>query len=326
MRAARYPTAGVEVGRIRVESVDRPDPAPGEVLVAVVLSGVNPTDWKARQDGLPNDLGWVIPNHDGAGVVVAVGDGVSPDRIGERVWLWLAQWKRATGTAAEFVSLPTAQAVRLPESASFEIGAGLGIPAMTAHRCLFADGALDSGDHVLVQGGAGAVGHAAIQLARRAGARVAATVSSAEKAVLAEDAGAELVIDYRSEDVAERVRTWAPSGVSKIVEVDLAHNVEADTEVLAPGGVIVVYARTLEPVGVPAGLMASNARMSFVLVYTMPDEAKRSAISDISWALQDGGLHALPVFRFPLADSAAAHDAVRAGAVGKVLIDISSTE
>lgn len=190
----------------------------------------------------------MTPNQDGAGVIVAVGDGVAPERVGERVWLWQAQWQRASGTAAEYIALPAGQAVKLPDSASLDLGAGLGIPAMTAHRCLFADGPLTMADRVLVQGGAGAVGHAAIELARRAGARVASTVSGPEKAALAAAAGADLVIDYTREDVVRTVRKWAPDGVTRIIEVDPARNLEPDAAVLAQGGAIAVYARTTAPV------------------------------------------------------------------------------
>jgi NADPH:quinone reductase len=324
MLAARYPTSGQDAGTIRVERVARPEPGPGEVLVAVAVSGVNPTDWKARVTAASDAPAWVIPNQDGAGVVVAVGDGVADDRVGERVWLWQAQWQRASGTAAEYVALPAAQAVGLPEGASLDLGAGLGIPAMTAHRCLFADGPLGPADHVLVQGGAGAVGHAAIQLARRAGARVAATVSGPEKGALAAAAGAELVVDYRREDVAGRIGEWAPDGVARIVEVDLARNLEHDAALVAPGGAIVVYARTSEPIQPPWELMTANARIDFMLVYTMPDAAKRAAVDDITAALREGALSELPATRFPLVDTAAAHDAVQGGAVGKVLIDVGA--
>jgi NADPH2:quinone reductase len=324
MLAARYPTSGPDAGIIRVERVPRPSPGPGEVLVAVAVSGINPTDWKARGTGAGNGPAWVIPNQDGAGVIVSVGGGVADERIGERVWLWQAQWQRASGTAAEYVALPTAQAVALPEGVSVDLGAGLGIPAMTAHRCLFADGPLDPGDHVLVQGGAGAVGHAAIELARRAGARVAATVSGPEKGALAAAAGADPVIDYRREDVARRIRDWAPGGVARIIEVDLARNLEHDAAIVAPGGAIVVYAATTEPVRPPRELMVANASIEFMLVYTMPDDAKRAAVDDITAALREGALSEPPTTRFALAETAAAHDAVQSGAVGKVLIDVSS--
>ena len=324
MLAARYPTSGPDAGVIRLDEVPRPSAGPGEVLVAVAVSGVNPTDWKARASAAGSQPEWVVPNQDGAGVIVAVGDGVAPARIGERVWLWQAQWQRASGTAAEFVAIPAAQAVPLADDASFDLGAGLGIPAMTAHRCLFGDGPLRPADSVLVHGGAGAVGHAAIELAVRAGVRVATTVSSAEKAALASAAGAELVVDYGREDVVQRIRDWAPDGVARIVEVDLARNLSQDAKVLAPGGAIVVYARTQAPIQPPWELMELNLRIDFMLVYTMPDDAKQAAVEGITAALREGALTELPATRFSLAQAAAAHDAVQGGAVGKVLIDVSS--
>jgi NADPH:quinone reductase len=324
MLAARYPTSGPGAGAIRLDEVPRPSGGPGEVLVAVAVSGVNPTDWKARGSAPGSQPEWVIPNQDGSGVIVEVGDGVAPARIGERVWLWQAQWQRAAGTAAQFVAIPAAQAVALPDDVSFDLGASLGIPAMTAHRCLFADGPLGPADSVLVHAGAGAVGHAAIELAVRAGARVATTVSSAEKGALASATGADLVVDYRREDVTQRIREWAPEGVARIVEVDLAGNLEHDAAVLAPGGAIVVYARTEGPVQPPWALMQRNARIDFMLVYTMPDDAKRAAVEGITAALREGALTELPATRFPLSETAAAHDAVQGGAVGKVLIDVSS--
>lgn len=323
MLAARYATHGPERGRLRVVELDCPEPGPGEVLVRVRLSGVNPTDWKSRgPNGLTADgHDAVIPHHDGAGEIAAVGAGVDRARVGERVWLWQAQWRRAHGTAAQWVALPAEQAVRLPANASFELGAGLGIPAMTAHRCLFAGGPI-AGAAVLVQGGAGAVGHAAIELARWAGARVAATVSSPAKAELARAAGAQLVVDYRREDVAAAVRAWAPDGVARVVEVDLPGNVAADAEVLAPGGAISCYAVAGMPFVPPRTLMALNAAVELVLVYTMPERAKRAAVADISHALEVGALTTLPGIRYPLERIADAHDAVATGAVGKVLVEI----
>jgi NADPH2:quinone reductase len=328
MLAARYPTAGPDAGRIRIDRIPRPEPAAGEVLVQIRVSGVNPTDWKARTGvGMATgDMPWVIPNQDGAGVIMAAGHGVPQTRVGERVWIWQAQWRRAGGTAAEYVAVPAVHAVPLPDGISFDLGAGLGIPAMTAHRCLFADGPLSAEDAVLVQGGAGAVGRAAIELARRAGAGVAATVSGPEKGALAAAAGADLVVDYRAEDVAARVRAWAPEGVRRIVEVDLARNLGVDAGVIAPGGTIVVYAVTDDAVVPPRALMAANAGIEFMLAYTMPDAAKQLAIADITAALAERALTALPATRFTLAQAAAAHDAVQAGVVGKVLIDVSAQE
>ena len=323
MLAASYPVSGPESGTITVDRISRPYPGPGEVLVAVSVSGVNPTDWKARWNHSSEGPAWQIPNQDGAGKIVAVGKGVDDERLGERVWLWQSAWQRTSGTAAEYVAVPEAQAVPLPPQVSFDLGAGLGIPAMTAYHCLFAAGPLVETDQVLVHGGAGAVGHAAIELACHSGSRVAATISGPEKAALAAAAGAEVVIDYRREDVAERVRQWAPNGVARIVEVDLARNLGADAAVVAPGGSISVYARTEQAITPAWELMLANASINFILVYTISDAAKRAAVDGVTAALRDKALTSMPVIRFPLAETAAAHDAVREGAVGKVLIDIN---
>ena len=263
----------------------------------------------------------MVPNHDGAGEIVAVGEGVPTSRVGERVWLYLSQWRRAQGTAAQWIALPSELAVALPGDSSFELGAGLGIPALTAHRCLFADGSIE-GATVLVAGGAGAVGHAAIELARWGGARVAATVSSEEKARLAAAAGAELVVNYRTEDAVEAIRAWAPDGVERIVEVAVGANAELDAEVMAPKHEIVSYGAPDKPIEVPRALMVKNGAVRFVLVYTMPEAAKRQAVEDISEALRAGALSALPAVRFPLEQIDAAHEAVREHAVGKVLVEI----
>jgi NADPH2:quinone reductase len=322
MLAARYPTAGSDQGTLSVTEMPRPAPACGEVLVRVRVSGVNPTDWKSRISGGNASVAeQIVPNQDGAGEVVAVGDGVDRARVGERVWLWEGQWQRAQGTAAQWIAVPSRQAVALPPEISLELGAGLGIPAITAHRCLFADGAL-SGAKILVHGGAGAVGHAAIELGRWHGAHVATTVSSEEKAELARAAGAELVINYRSEPVGERVRAWAPEGVARVVEVNLPANLSLDTEVLASGGVVSCYTTPDRAVDLSRSLMVLGARIAFVLVYTVPLEAKLAAVADISQALQDGALTALPAHHFTLQQIAAAHDAVEQGAIGKVLVEL----
>jgi NADPH2:quinone reductase len=324
MRAARYLTGGPDAGVLEIVDRDVPEPGPGEVRVRVAVSGVNPTDWKSRKGGGLTAVGLdeVIPNQDGAGVVEAVGAGVDERRVGERVWLWLAQWQRSHGTAAELVTLPSEHAVALPDGSSLDLGAGLGIPAMTAHRCLFSGDGIGEGDAVLVHGGAGAVGHAAIELAAWRGARVAATVSSDEKAQLAGAAGAELVVNYRDEDVVAAVRAWAPDGVRRVVEVDLPANADVDAEVIGEYGVVSTYAVSPKPMGASRTMMIRNAAIEFVLVYTMPEAAKRQAVADITDALRDGALTGLPVRRFGLEDIAAAHDAVEAGFVGKVLVDL----
>ena len=339
MRAVVYSqTGGSEVLRLVERSV--PEPGRGEVRVQVHVSGVNPTDWKARRGSRGGDTlpyAEVVPNQDGAGTIDAVGAGVAESRIGERVWLWEAAWRRADGTAQELVVLAEHQAVRLPDEASFDVGASLGIPALTAHRCLtvselgprsLAPGALQ-GQTVLVAGGAGAVGHAAIQLARRAGARVLATVSSDEKATLARAAGAEHVVDYRGSDASSEIRGFAPDGVDVIVEVAPAVNASLDDAVLASNGTVAAYATD----GGAAlelsvrDLMSRNLRYQFILVYTIAAAAKEQAVADVTAAVADGALPVgeeagLPLHRFPLERTADAHDAVERGTVGKVLIDV----
>jgi NADPH2:quinone reductase len=335
MRAAIFTqSGGPEVLRV----VERPDPSPGpgEVRVAIHRSGVNPTDWKTRRGGI--QFPEQIPNQDGAGVVDAVGSDVDPGRVGERVWLWEAAWRRAGGTAASFVVLPSRQAVPLPADASFDLGASLGIPALTAHRCLTVT---EGGPHalhpgaladrvVLIAGGAGAVGNAAIQLARWAGAEVITTVSESRKADLARAAGAHHVINYRTEKVAEAVRAIAPDGVHTVVEVAPAANAELDAAVLRIGGTVATYATDGgEQVTLPVRPhMQLNARWQFVFVYTVPADAKDRAVADVSAAVADGALRVgedagLPLHHFPLDRIADAHAAVENHAVGKVLVDVA---
>jgi NADPH2:quinone reductase len=305
------------------------------------VSGVNPTDWKARRGARADaELPFpeLVPNQDGAGTIDAVGDGVAKSRAGERVWLWEAAWQRADGTAQEFVVIPSRQAVRLPDAASMDVGASLGIPALTAHRCLtvselgprtLAPGAL-RGQTVLVAGGAGAVGHATIQLARWAGARVISTVSSDEKAMLALAAGAEQVVNYQTTQAPDEIQALAPKGIDVIVEVAPASNAALDVAVLAPNGTVAAYATDggSEVELNVRELMSRNLRYQFVLIYTVPGAAKDQAVADVAVAVADGALEVgehvgLPLHRFPLERTADAHDAVERGAVGKVLVDIS---
>jgi NADPH:quinone reductase len=332
-------TGGPDVLRL----VDRPEPepGPGEVLVRVAVSGVNPTDWKVRQGsrpGEPTRSPETVPNQDGAGTVVAVGPEVDPSRVGERVWLWEAAWHRSDGTAQELVAIPQHQAVTLPAGASFDVGASLGIPALTAHRALtvgaegptaLGPGTL-AGRWVLVAGGAGAVGHAAIQLARWSGATVVSTVSSDEKATLARAAGADHVVNYRTGDPAGTIREVAPKGVDIVVEVAPVTNAALDAAVVGRNGTVAVYASQGDrPLAIPLRpAMSDNIRYQFLLVYTVPAAAKRRAVLDVSAAVSAGALEVgeeagLPLHRFPLERTADAHTAVEKGAVGKVLIDVA---
>jgi NADPH2:quinone reductase len=319
MRAALYRDMGEAAEVFQIEEVDRPEPGPGEVLVRVHASGVNPTDYKARSGAVPRPIdGFQVPHHDGAGVIEAVGAGIDPARVGERVWLWLAAAGRCWGTAAEWTILPARQAVALPDGVSFELGASLGVPAMTAHVCLFADGPVN-GQVVLVAGGAGAVGHYAIELAKRAGARVITTVSGPEKAALAERAGADLVVNYRDQDAAEQIEALGP--VDRVVEVALGANLGLDLAVTRPHGTIVTYAAEPANPELPVrACMTANLTLKFVLLYGVPMETLDQAAADITAALVAGELTGLPVHAFPLAEIAAAHEAAERGAVGKVIV------
>jgi NADPH:quinone reductase len=323
VRAALFRRPGPAPEVLSVEDIDAPAPRAGEVRVRIAVSGVNPTDWKERsRPGRLDGIAFKVPNQDGAGVIESVGEGVDPARVGQRVWLYFAAWRRQYGTAAELCALPADQAVPLPDGAGFDLGASLGIPALTAHRCLFADGPLD-GRTVLVAGGAGAVGHFAIELARWRGARVLATVSSPEKAELARAAGAHEVIDYVREDAAACVRQRAADGVDRIVEVALHHNIELDAAVAAPNAAISAYANGGQTSLALSQLMSNNVVVRSVLVYTMPRAALRTAVEEVSAALRAGALSELPEHRFSLERIAAAHDAVEGGATGKVLVDVS---
>jgi NADPH2:quinone reductase len=319
MRAALYDSHGSASDVLRVAEVDRPEPGAGEVRVRIEVSGVNPTDWKARSGATPRPMGeFQIPHQDGAGVIDAVGLGVDRGREGQRVWVWLAAASQPWGTAAQWCVVPADQAVPLPHGISAELGASLGVPAMTAHRCLFADGPVDD-KYVLVAGGAGAVGHFAIELAKHAGARVVSTVSGPAKAELAARAGADVVVNYKDASATEQIRSLAP--LDRIIEVALGANFELDLAVSGPRTYIVSYAAEAhDPVLPVRACMMANVTLRFVLLYGVPRPALREAAADITRALADGALTELPVTKFPLEEIAAAHDAVQAGTVGKVLV------
>ena len=327
-------TGGPEVLTV----VNKPllEPPPGQVRVRIHRSGVNPTDWKSRQGGTESAAvdPAQVPGQDGAGVIDAVGSGVDAARVGRRVWIWEAAFRRTEGTTQDYALIPDTQAVDLPDGASFDLGASLGIPYLTAHRCLtvteggperLGPGGLE-GRHVLVAGGAGAVGNAAIQLAHWAGATVIASVSSPAKAQLAVAAGADHVINYRDTDVVAEVRKIVPKGVNTIVEVSAAQNAGIDVRIIARDGSIAMYADDGgAEVSMPIrASMGPNVRWQFVLVYTAPKAAKEHAVQSVSEALADGAIHlTLPLHHFDLADAAEAHQAVQDAAVGKVLIDLT---
>lgn len=326
MKAAWYERNGPAREVLRVGALPDPTPGPGEVLVRVHVSGANPSDVKSRA-GARGGMAFprIVPHSDGAGTIEAVGPGVDPARIGERVWLWNGQWRRPLGTAAERIAVPSEQAVTLPDGVSFEAGACLGIPAMTAEACLFSDGPLQE-KTVLVTGGAGAVGHYAIQLAKWAGARVIATASRAETVAACRSSGADLVIDYKNEPVAERLReATGGAGVDRIVEVEFGGNLETSLSAIKENGVVATYASMGAPT--PAlpfyPLMFKAVTLRLVLVYILTPEARRRSIANLTRALQAGALTHQVAGRFPLQDIARAHEAVEAGnKLGQVLVSI----
>ncbi len=326
MRAAAYSLNGPARDVLDIMELPTPSPGPGEVRVRVAFSGVNPSDVKTRL-GLRAKLTFplIVPHSDGSGVIDAVGDGVSASRIAERVWTWNAQWGRAFGTAAEFVVLPQAQAVALPSSVDLASAACLGVPALTAYHAVTMDGGV-AGKTVLVAGGAGSVGHYAVQLARLKGAqRVIATVSGPEKAALATQAGADSVINYKDDDVVARVMALTSGrGVDRIVEVDLAANITADLDLVAADGDVVPYGSGAAQIPIPFfPAILKNVRFRFFIVYNLPAEARVAAVADLTALMAEGRLTHNVAARFPLTAIVQAHEAVEQGRTpGNVVLEI----
>ncbi|MGV0912274.1 NADPH:quinone reductase [Martelella sp. FOR1707] len=328
MKAIRFETFGPADEVLIYDDIETPVVGPGEVLVKLHTSAVNPSDTKKRMASFPNllDGGYVIPHSDGAGVIEAVGEGVPSSRVGERVFTFNAQYGRRFGTAAEYVALPSAHAPCLPDPASFEVGACLGIPAMTAHRCVFADGSVN-GKTVLVTGGAGRVGFYAIQWAALSGARVIATASNDADADACRNAGASIIVNHRDAGWPEALLA-ATNGekVDRVVEVEFGANLENVLKVIGTSGVIATYSSTVEkePKLPFLKMMYLDITIRMVIVYAMPDEAKDHAVSDIQDALEAGRLQHRIARLIPLADCAAAHREIEAGEVrGSVVLKVS---
>jgi NADPH:quinone reductase len=323
MRAAYYERNGTARDVLRVGEVETPHAGAGEVRVKLATSGVNPSDVKSRT-GLTRKMAWprVIPQSDGAGVIDEVGEGVPRSRLGERVWVWNGQWKRAFGTAAEYIALPAAQAVKLPDRVSFEAGACLGIPAMTAYHAVVLAGAAH-GTSVLVSGGAGAVSQYAIQFAKRAGAEIITTVSSTEKAALARVAGAEHCIDYKQEEVDTRVMELTRKrGVDAVIELDLAANAKLIPGVLRPKGSVIVYGTGGEALLPAQFCLVNSIRLQFFLVYELDAAERARALAAIEAALADGLINRVAQPTYGLDDIAAAHEAVERGSIGNVIVTL----
>lgn len=331
MRAAIYKKTGPAIEVLEIVQLPEPQPEPGEVRVRIHASAVNPSDTKSRQGNgmaLRSDWAHIVPHQDGAGVIDAVGAGVDPARVGERVWLYMAQYGRPTGTAAEWAVVPAERAVRLPQNTGFPEGASLGIPAMTAHAAVFLDGPV-TGKTVLVQGGAGAVGFYAIQMAKWGGARqVIATVSRDEQAKRARAAGADVIVNRKSEDVVARIRevTGTEFGIDRIIDVDFGANQLTSLGVLSTNGVVAAYASDANPKPTLDfyGFMRRSATLRSVLIYEVPQAARDAAARDITHLLETNRLIHQSGARFALEEIVAAHTAMETGQiVGKIILDIA---
>mgnify|MGYP001820676219 CR=1 FL=1 len=329
MRAAWFETFGSAQDVLQVGEKETPKAGSGEVLVRMATSGVNPSDVKKRAGAFPNllDLGYVIPNSDGAGVIEAVGEDVDQDRIGERVWIYQAQYGRRFGSAAEYVAIDENRAPRLPDNASFEVGACMGIPAMTAHRCVFADGEV-AGQKILVTGGAGRVGHYAIQWASQAGATVIASASNDEDKAACMEAGAAHVVNHRDDDFADQVLAATGGAlVDRIVDVEFGANLAASMVVLRIGGTIATYSSTqvTEPKLPFLQMMYKDITLRFVIVYAMPEEAKEHAIADINEALSTNKLQHRIAHTLPLEEIAKGNELIEQGTIrGAVVLTIDA--
>jgi len=327
MFAALYDRTGPAADVLRIEEIATPSPGPEEVRVELHWSGVNPSDVKSRAGLRTRTLPFprIVPHSDGSGVIDKVGAGVSPGRVGERVWIWNGAWGRELGTAAQYIVVPEEQAVRFPAEIDLAAGACLGIPALTAWYALAIDGGVE-GKVVLIAGGAGAVGHYAIQLAKIMGAaRVLSTVSGIEKAELALAAGADVVLNYKRDNVRERIReAIGGEGIDRIVEVDFAANAALDLDLLRQGGDIIVYGSGTSDVSVSfSAAIRKHARVRYVLVYSMPPADRRRALGDLTRLLEQNQLVHNIAARLPLTHIAAAHELVESGrAVGNVVLEI----
>ena len=326
MRAAYYESNGPARKVLQLGDVETPQTGRGEVRVRLLTSGVNPSDVKSRA-GLTRKIAFprVIPHSDGAGEIDAVGEGVSPTRVGERVWVWNGQWRRPFGTAAEWIVLPSEQAVALPANVTMDAGACLGIPAYTGYQADLLARAKE-GSTVLVAAGAGAVGHYAIQFAKQRKAPVITTVSSPAKAEIARQAGADHVIDYKREDVGERVMAiTGKRGVDAVIEMDLAVNARLLPNVLAPNGVVAIYGSGAAEASIPFQFLLQNSiTMQFFLVYLMPRAERERATADITRMLERNELIHNVAQTFDLGDMVAAHEAVESGkAMGNLVVRLA---
>ena len=327
MKAVWYEQIGAADDVLTHGNIDDPEVNDGEVLVRIRTSGVNPSDVKTRA-GARGELQFprIIPHSDGAGYIKAVGNGVDKNRIGERVWLWNGAFGRAFGTCAEYISLPANQAVGMPENSTFEAGACMGIPASTAYHGVFSGGSVKN-KTMLVTGGAGAVGHYAIQLAKWDGAEVITTVSGPEKGLAAEEAGADLVVNYKTDDVVEAVNNFTNGeGVDRIVEVEFGGNLSVSEQIIKTNGVIAAYGSVA--VGNPElpfyNLMFKSAVLKMYLIYIVPGEARMKIIEGLTKALSENALVHQIAKSFDLTETIQAHKTVEADKlIGNTVINLA---
>ena len=319
MKAISFAEFGPANQVLKVSEWATPDPGPGEVLVKLRTTGVNPSDVKKRAGGFPNllDNGAVIPHSDGAGVIEGVGSGVPTSRIGERVFVYQAQYARLHGTAAEYVAIDTLRAPGLPDNTAFDVGACVGIPILTAHRCVFADG--DVADQwVLVTGGAGRVGYYAIQWAQRAGARVIATASNETDALACREAGAEQIVNHREPGWGRQVvEQLGGSQIDRAIDVEFGANLPELLDCLRTGATIATYSSTVVPEpSLPfRTMMFMDLTVRMVIVYAMPEKAKAQAVADTQALLVEGGLRHRITQTLPFAEMARAHEIIEEGSV-----------
>ena len=326
MQAAWYAAIGSAEEVLHVGEIDDPSPLAGEVLVEIKTSGVNPSDVKTRA-GARGELQFprIIPHSDGGGIIIKVGEGVSEDRVGERVWIWNGAFGRAQGTCAEQMALPSSQAIAMSENVSFETAACLGIPAATAYYGVFSDGSVED-QTILITGGAGAVGNMGIQLAKWSGADVISTVSSYDKAIEAMGAGADLVVDYKTENVIEAVNDFTKGqGVDRILEVEFGGNLSVSEQVIKNNGVIAAYGSVAEanPSLPFYNLMFKGVKLNTYLIYIVSEKDRDDINKGITSALSDSALTPIIAESFNLSEIINAHQSLEEGSViGNVVINI----
>ena len=327
MKACWFEAFGAAQNVLQQGEWPTPEPGSGEVLVQLHATGVNPSDVKKRAGAFPDllEAGPVIPHSDGAGVITAVGEGVSPSRVGERVFVYQAQYGRQLGTAAEYVALDSVRAPTLPENASFEVGACIGIPIMTAHRCVFADGPV-ADQLILVTGGAGRVGHYAIQWAHRAGARVIATASNEQDVTACREAGAEAAVNHREPEWGQAVLDLTGGQkIDRVIEVEFGANLPQLLQCVRLGATIATYSSTVvpEPTLPFRTMMFMDLIVRMVIVYAMPEEAKAKAVADTQAALTEDDLQHRIAETLPFGQMAKAHEIIEEGSVrGCVVVTI----